>query len=170
MFKLHRKVEFALIALKHMSRKRPGELTSAKEVSETYGCSFDTTARVMQQLAQKGILHSSQGATGGYLILKDLTKINMYDLSLILLGPMKLVKCLSSSHCLLESHCNIVTPMHVLNHHLMDFYKKLTISNLLESATIPGVKVNKTKNSVSNNTTSIKSVGHHSSATKGIQI
>jgi Rrf2 family protein len=132
MFKLHRKVEYALIALKHMSGKRPGELTSAKEIADNYGCSFDTTARVMQLLAQKGILHSTQGATGGYLILKDLAKLNIYDLCLILLGPVKLVKCLSATSCVMESQCNIVSPMQILNQHLMDLYKKLSLRDLLD--------------------------------------
>ncbi len=152
MFKLHRKVEFALIALKHMSRKRPGELTSAKEVSETFGCSFDTTARVMQQLASHHILHSSQGASGGYLILKDLAKISLYDLSLILLGPVKLVKCLSSTQCTLESHCNIVTPMHILNQHLIDLYKNLNLHELLAGANSPSVIKHKSHINKSNHT------------------
>lgn len=134
MFKLHRKIEFALMALKHMSEKRQGELTSAKEVSDSYGGSFDTIARVMQVLAQKGVLHSAQGVNGGYLILKDLSKVSMYDLSLILLGPVKLVKCLSSSHCNLESNCNISTPMHVLNQHLINFYKNIYLKELLDGS------------------------------------
>jgi Rrf2 family protein len=134
MFKLHRKVEYALIALKHMSHKRPGELTTAKEIADTYGCSFDTTARVMQILAQKGLLHSTQGATGGYLILKDLQKVSIYDLCLALLGPIKLVKCLSAAACKMESQCNIVSPMHVLNQHLVDLYKKLCLRDLLDGS------------------------------------
>lgn len=53
MNKLNRKVEYALMALKFMSSKVPGELTSTKEVVESTGCPFDATARVMQQMAQK---------------------------------------------------------------------------------------------------------------------
>jgi Rrf2 family protein len=136
MFKLHRRVEYALIALKHMRNKRPGELTTAKEIAETYGCSFDTTARVMQILAQKGLLHSTQGATGGYLILKDLVKVSFYDLSLALLGPIKLVKCLSTASCKMEAHCNIVSPMHILNQHLIDLYKKLSLHELLDGSQV----------------------------------
>jgi Rrf2 family protein len=140
MFKLHRKVEYALIALKHMSHKRPGELTTAKEISDTYGCSFDTTARVMQILAQKGFLHSTHGATGGYLILKDLMKVSIFDLCLALLGPIKLVKCLSAAACKMESQCNIVSPMHILNQHIVDLYKKLSLHDLLDGASTPSLR------------------------------
>lgn len=147
MFKLHRKVEYALIALKHMSHKRPGELTSAKEIADTYGCSFDTTARVMQILAQKGILHSTHGAMGGYLILKDLAKFSIYDLCLALLGPIKLVKCLSSTSCNMESQCNIVSPMQILNQHLIDLYKKLNLRELLDGTSAHPLRANKKINS-----------------------
>ena len=80
MNKINRKVEYALIALKHMRGKAPGELTSAKEISSIYGSPFDVTARVMQVLTQKNILRSEQGAHGGYQITKDLNRVSVYDL------------------------------------------------------------------------------------------
>lgn len=131
MFKLNRKVEYALIALKHLSKKRPGEISTAKEIADTYGCSFDTTARILQTLAQKSWLQSSQGVTGGYLLIKDLAKLNFYDLAESLLGPLNLVRCLSSS-CRIKSQCNIIHPTHNLNQHLMQFYKGLSLQNIIE--------------------------------------
>lgn len=132
MFKLNRKVEYALIALKHMFHKRPGELTSAKEISDTYGCSFDTIARVLQIMAQKNWLQSSHGSTGGYIIVKDLSKMSFYQLSEALMGPMKLVRCLSGS-CKIKNNCNIVSPVQVLNQHLIEIYQSLSVQQLIES-------------------------------------
>lgn len=132
MFKLNRKVEYALIALKHMVHKRPGELTTAKEIADTYGCSFDTIARVLQTMAQKNWLQSSQGSTGGYVIIKDLGKVSFYELSVGLLGPMNLVRCISSSSsCEIKSSCNIVSPVQTLNHHLIELYRGLSVHQLL---------------------------------------
>ncbi|MEY4615618.1 MAG: hypothetical protein RJB66_578 [Pseudomonadota bacterium] len=139
MFKLNRKVEYALIALKHMFHKRPGELTTAKEISDTYGCSFDTIARVLQILAHKNWLHSSHGATGGYVIVKDLSKMSFYQLSETLIGPLRLVKCLSGS-CKIKSNCNIVSPVQVLNDRLVDVYQKLSVQEIIESEINPAAK------------------------------
>lgn len=64
MFKINRKIEYALIALKHMSHKKPGQLTSAKEICDIYRTPFDPTSRVLQILSQNGILQAEQGARG----------------------------------------------------------------------------------------------------------
>jgi len=120
------------MALKVMAAKRQGELTSAKEVVEQTGCPFDATARVMQQLGQKGILRSEHGAHGGYVLVRDLSKISLLDLSEIVLGPIAVAKCLhNESDCELVSSCNIVSPVNNLNRKLIEFYQNLSVGELL---------------------------------------
>ena len=132
MNRLNRKVEYALMALKVMAGKRQGELTSAKDVVEQTGCPFDATARVMQQMVQRGILRSEQGAHGGYLLVRDLGKISLYDLTEIVLGKIAVAKCLhGSSECELVGSCNIMSPVSTLNRKLSEFYQNLSVGDLL---------------------------------------
>ncbi len=143
MNKINRKLEYALMALKYMSQKIPGELTSAKEVSDAFHTPFDATARVMQQMAQKGgILRAEYGANGGYQITKDLAKISIHDLVEIIEGPTALVKCLhKESPCEIQGTCNIVSPITNLNHRLTEFYKSLSLKDLLvERTAMPAKK------------------------------
>jgi Rrf2 family protein len=133
MNKINRKVEYALIALKHMRAKAPGELTTAKEVSALYGSPFDATARAMQVLAQKGVLKSEHGAHGGYQITRDLGRVSLYELIETILGPVEVAKCLHEAEgsCEIRETCNIVSPVHALNRRLVDFYKALAVGELL---------------------------------------
>jgi Rrf2 family protein len=133
MNKINRKLEYALMALKYMSQKIPGELTSAKEVSDFFRTPFDATARVMQQMAQKsGILRAEYGASGGYQITKDLAKISIHDLVEIIEGPTALVKCLHKEiPCEIQGTCNIVSPIASLNQRLTEFYKGVSLKELL---------------------------------------
>lgn len=134
MNKLNRKLEYALMALKYMSQKIPGELTSAKEVSENFATPFDATARVMQAMAQKGVLRAEQGAFGGYQITKDLGKITMFQLLEIIEGPTAMVKCLSTTQhdpCGNHMKCNITSPVQLLQNKLNDFYSNITLKELL---------------------------------------
>jgi Rrf2 family protein len=130
MTRLNRKVEYALMALKIMAFKRPGELTSAKEVSDTTGCPFDATARVLQLLAQAEILRSEQGAHGGYHLTRDLSRLSLLELMELLLGKISAAKCLHGD-CELEAGCNILTPVSILNRKYQEFYQSISVAELL---------------------------------------
>lgn len=137
MNKINRKLEYALIGLKHMWSKAPGELTTVKELTLLYGCPFEVASRVMQTLVQKGVLRSEQGAHGGYQITKDLNKISFYDLHEMILGPMAVAKCMhgleADSACEIRETCNIVSPVQNLNRRLASFYRSLSVAELLDS-------------------------------------
>jgi Rrf2 family protein len=136
MNKINRKVEYALIGLKHMRNKQPGELTTIKEICTAYGCPFDATSRVMQIMSQRGILRSEQGAYGGYQITKDLSRVSLYDLVEMIMGPLGVAKCLhedGESACEIRGTCNIVSPVIALNRKLAEFYRSVTIAEILDS-------------------------------------
>lgn len=128
---MNRKIEYSLMALKHMAKKRPGELTSAKEIVESLGTPFDATARVLQLMAQNGLLQSEQGVRGGYLIVRDLTKVSFFDLSEMILGSMKVAKCMGESECELHDKCNIQSPMLNLDRKMNEFYQSLSLGEIL---------------------------------------
>jgi len=131
--KLNRKLEYSLMALRIMSEKRPGELTTAKEICDRCCCPVDATSKVLQVLARHQVLKSEQGPQGGYFIQKDLAKLSLYELTEMILGPLGVVKCLRSSMgCDIKQSCNIVAPMIALNSKLTDFYKKLGIQELID--------------------------------------
>ena len=135
MNRINRKIEYALMALKYMSQKMPGELTTAKEVSETFHTPFDATARVMQVMAQKNWLRSEQGALGGYQLTKDLSKLNIQDLIEMIEGRTAVARCLhKQSPCEIQSSCNIISPVANINTKLSEFYQNLNLKDLLFEA------------------------------------
>lgn len=141
MNRIHRKVEYALIALKHMRTKNPGERTTAKEMATLYGCPHDVLARVLQTLANRSVLKSEQGVRGGYLIAKDLNRVSFYDLLEMILGPMEVARCLHEAvtpkdvagSCEMRGTCNIVSPIQLLNRKMSEFYRNLSVAELIEA-------------------------------------
>src|SRR5690606_35551077 len=133
MIKMNRKIEYSLIALKHLYAKRPGELTTTKEVCDTYRAPFDVMAKVLQVLSQAQWLKSVAGAQGGYLLLRDLSKVSLLDLITLFEGPFELTRCLTDSEaCELLGKCNIVSPIQNLNDRIVDFYGSLSVQEVLE--------------------------------------
>lgn len=141
MNRIHRKVEYALIALKHMRAKAPGERTTVKEMATQYGCPHDVLARVLQTLANRSILNSEQGVHGGYVIAKDLTRVSFAELLEMILGPLEVARCLhdgpvkgsSEGSCEMRGTCNIVSPIQLLNRKMTEFYKSLTVAELIDA-------------------------------------
>jgi len=135
MFKINRKLEYALIALKYMSRKTPGQLTSAKEICDLYHAPFDPTSRVLQIMAQQGLLHAEQGAHGGYQISKDLGKVTLGNLSRMITGPIKIASCFSGnySHCELNGSCSVIGPMLNLNERIVGMFDEIDVADLIET-------------------------------------
>jgi Rrf2 family protein len=135
MFKINRKIEYALIALKYMSAKHPGQLTSAKEICDVYGTPFDPTSRVLQIMAQHKILHAEQGAKGGYQIIKDLSKFSLRELSDMIIGPIEIANCFHGnySECSITANCHIIAPMLALNENIQDLFGTIMVSNLIDA-------------------------------------
>ena len=135
MFKINRKIEYALISLKYMSHKTPGQLTSAKEICDIYGTPFDPTSRVLQIMAQAEILQAEQGAKGGYQIIKDLSKLTMKELSDMIIGPIEIATCFHGnySHCGITSNCQIIAPMLNLNENINSLFSTISVAELIES-------------------------------------
>lgn len=148
MNRLNRKLEYALMALKHMSQKIPGELTTAKEVADAYHTPFDATARVMQVMAQKNLLKSEQGAFGGYQIVQDLAKVSLHELIHTISGPTAVAKCIQRNEpCEIQATCNIVSPIIALDKKMNEFYAAINLKELLlETPAVPNVRPRKKPN------------------------
>lgn len=120
------------MALKYLHSRSP-EKASAKEVSDQLNISFDVVARVLQVLAQKGILNSEQGVSGGYRLILGLKNLTLHQLVEIIDGPSSVVKCIAETGaCEIQDSCNIVPPMKTLNDKLNQFYKTISIHELVE--------------------------------------
>jgi Rrf2 family protein len=133
MNRLNRKVEYALMALKYMSGKYAGQLTTVKEICAATHIPFDATSRVMQLMAQHEILKSEHGAHGGYLITKDLSKVSFLEIVEIVTGPVEVVRCANGEgDCEFFANCNMMSPLKSFNDKLSEFYRTLSVAELIQ--------------------------------------
>jgi Rrf2 family protein len=136
MFKINRKIEYALIALKHMNAKNPVHLTSAKEVCDIYHTPFDPTSRVLQVMTQHGILHAEQGAKGGYRIIRNLSQFSIRELSDMIIGPIEIANCFHGENfceCTISPTCRIIAPMLNLNENIKKLFDTIMVGDLIDS-------------------------------------
>src|SRR5687767_2571346 len=98
MFRLSKKADYGLIALKHLAQ-HSDESISAREIALHYRIPGELLAKVLQRLARKGLLVSQQGTNGGYVLARDPAAISIVDVVEALEGPISMTPCERGSDC-----------------------------------------------------------------------
>lgn len=135
MLKVNRKVEYGLVALKHMMAKPPHQLTSVREICDQFGTPFDPMAHVLRILSTANLVESEQGAHGGYRLVGDLTRFSVANFIELIDGQLALTECMKAEtecRCTLMDRCNIVSPMHNFHNHLIQFLRSISVQELLQ--------------------------------------
>jgi Rrf2 family protein len=109
MLRLSKKADYALIAMKHLARKTGGRSsTSAREIAEQYDIPIELMAKVLQRLVRTGLLMSTQGTRGGYLLGRPSAAISVADVIQAIDGPLTVTACSTDKHdCEQYGKCNI---------------------------------------------------------------
>lgn len=136
MLKVNRKVEYALIALKHMQQKPKGQLTTVREICEHYGTPFDPVAHVMRILNARHVVQSEQGAHGGYRLLEDTRRLSFASLIEMIEGKLAFVECVRKerANCGIQDTCNIAGPMNQLNLRMIEFLQSVMVGDIIDGS------------------------------------
>jgi len=129
MLKLTRKLEYALIALRHMQMK--GDiLSSTKEIADMYTIPRELLAKTMQQMARLEYIDAVQGPLGGYRIKKVLSKISLTQFVEEIEGPFGMVDCSISSDCIQINNCNIRIPINKINQNIRSIFNDIHVADI----------------------------------------
>ena len=138
MIKLNRTTEYGLMALRHMTRKPSTEVTSAREISDTYGLPFEITAKTLQRLKDTGLIQSAQGARGGYTLHRKLEEVNLAEFLSLMEGPQSLVACANghptseqSPECAYNVRCEIKHLLSDLNTRVSGFLAGVKLAEVV---------------------------------------
>ena len=132
MLKITRKVEYALIALRHMQLKQPEELTSTKEIATRYGVPQQLLAKTLQHMARDGIIEAVQGSAGGYGVSTNLDQMSMKDFFEKLEGPLGMMDCYFDSDCIQIGACNIRVPIQRINDNMRNLFSQMSVQEVTQ--------------------------------------
>jgi Rrf2 family protein len=95
MIRLNRTTEYGLMAMRLMSQKckQGSQFTSAREVADEFGLPFEITAKTLQRMKETGLIQSTQGARGGYILSRKLEEITLAEFLELMEGPQSVVAC-----------------------------------------------------------------------------
>ena len=130
MFKITRKLEYALIALRYIQRRKTDKSVSAKEIARIYRIPLQLLAKILQKLTKHNVLKATQGAQGGYKLKKPLNEMSMTALIQILEGPIGIMDCSIDTKCVQLDICNIHKPINRVNDAIISMFDNLTLSEI----------------------------------------
>ena len=129
MLKLTKKLEYALIALRHM-HMQGDTLSSSKEISQMYMIPGELLAKTLQQMARLDYIDAVQGPNGGYKLCQSLDYVNLTEFIEDMEGPLGMIDCSINKECIQLDNCNIRMPMNKINENIRSIFNNIRISDI----------------------------------------
>jgi len=135
MFQLSKKVEYGLIAIRHMAAGGPGQIHTAKEIADRYHIPYELLAKVMQKLAKKGCIVSYQGVHGGYILARNPAELKVAAIINAIEGKpnVTIIQCEAESpeNCIIHDTCTIKNPLMKLKLNINRVFEDLSIGEMV---------------------------------------
>jgi len=133
MFKLSKKADYGLIAMKHLAIHREEHACSASEIAEEHGVSATLMAKVLQKLAKHGLVGAKHGSTGGYQLAKQPERISALEVLTAIDGPVLITSCVTShGNCDATERCSVKEPLQRVNESILGVLSTVSIAQLSE--------------------------------------
>jgi FeS assembly SUF system regulator len=140
MFKLSKRADYGLIAVKHLALHRNQHACSASEIAEEYGISATLMAKVLQKLARESVVAAKHGSSGGYQLARDPDQISALDVISAIDGPVLITSCVTSHGvCDATERCSVREPLRRVNESILNVLNTVTISQMSEDPHEPAL-------------------------------
>jgi Rrf2 family protein len=149
-----RSSEYAIRAFVHLAQVPDGRYAMVKNIAESEDIPAHFLAKILQQLARKGLLRSSKGPTGGFALRVDAGDIRLLDIVEALDGLAPYQQCASGlAECNDDMPCSMHDSWVALRSRIMDYLGKNSIADLakaleLKKKSLAVSKSRKTKRAV----------------------
>jgi Rrf2 family protein len=134
MLQLSKKVEYALIALRHMAMKPIGNVVTTKELANEYDLPYELLAKILQKLARSGVIRSLQGVKGGYTLARKADELKVAAIIRIIEETKPMVaECYTDGPegCYLFYNCTIRRPLGKLQRNLNLLFDTMTVQEII---------------------------------------
>lgn len=134
MFKLSKKVEYGLIAMKHIAIEGDSNPCSAKDIASHYKIPYDLLSKILQTLKKNKLLVSVQGTRGGYKLGETPESISLATIFNAIEGYEYILDCGSEEDphaCKLYDTCILSAPLQKIQRELNSYFNRTKLSEIV---------------------------------------
>jgi Rrf2 family iron-sulfur cluster assembly transcriptional regulator len=128
---IRRNTDYALRAMAHLAKNYGGESISTRVIAEREDISYQLACKLMQKMNDAGLVSSSMGPKGGFILSKEPSKINLLEIIQAVQGPLSVNKCLAEEdQCPRKELCPLTGKMKELQDYIVNFLSDATLGDL----------------------------------------
>jgi Rrf2 family protein len=134
MLQLSKKVEYGLIALRHMAMNPRGQVFTAKEIAAKHDIPYELLAKVLQKLSKSGVVVSTQGMHGGYSLAKKPNELHISNIINVIEEEKPIIaECYAEGgeDCSIFDACTIRKPLGKMQHNLNLLLENTTLEQIV---------------------------------------
>lgn len=128
--------DYAVVMMAAAARHPCDARLSATLLAEETGVPVPTAQKLMGRLAAAGLLTSSRGTGGGFMLARDASGISLADIIEAVEGPIAMTNCADGTRhdCALESCCQIKPHIGAVNGAVRGALQNVSLASLSGAA------------------------------------
>ncbi len=131
---LRRNTDYALRAMVNLAGHYGQEPVSTKEIAQAEDISYQLACKLLQTLQNAGLVKSSMGPKGGFVLSRKPKNINMLEVIETIQGPVILNRCMFSKDvCKRRKNCKVTVKLSKLQNYISDYLEDITLDELMHS-------------------------------------
>ena len=134
MVRLSKKVEYGLIAIRHIAARSSGHIVTAREIADVYHISHELLAKVLQKMAKANLIVSHQGVYGGYTLGRNPSEITVSRIINVIEGNVPMITQFmvdGPDSCGVFDVCTIKSPLHRVQANIERAFESMTLSEIV---------------------------------------
>ncbi|HXR19445.1 MAG TPA: SUF system Fe-S cluster assembly regulator [Steroidobacteraceae bacterium] len=137
MLRISKLTDYATVILARLAAEPERRFTAAQIAAETH-LAAPTVSKLLKQLHRQGLVASTRGSAGGYLLSRPATDITAAQILDALDGPVALTECAgAASHCGIERTCRVGHSWQRVNFAIRCSLQEISLLELAGLSTAP---------------------------------
>ncbi len=130
MLRFTKKADYGLMAIDYIAFHQHDGVVNAKRIAEDLGIPAELLAKILQRLAKRRVIASSNGPKGGYVLAREPGKITVGQVLRAIEGPLGIVHCYQDMQCAQLGRCNIRRPVWLIQASIQQLLDTLTLEEM----------------------------------------
>ncbi|MBN1648111.1 MAG: Rrf2 family transcriptional regulator [Spirochaetales bacterium] len=127
------KGRYALRAIVRLTTAQDGKPVSIRSLSEVEGISPEFLEQIFFKLRKAGLITSTRGPGGGFMLNRDPAKITVADIFLAVGEGLALTPCtdFGDKECELDKNCSMHEFWSKTGKHMQEYFSKISIKSII---------------------------------------